>query len=141
MGKHPIRLLSKEQSEQLHKLAERARASLSDFSGVEVEYDVIGLQMLDEWIDRHMRQFPKPTKEMATIWGAFLGEVFIERLNGAWVVAHTQGKSRLGVLCPRERRGMVFVDVMEQVRRRIREGMEASLAFFYTTKAIEIKGG
>ncbi len=141
MGEHPIRLLSKEQSEQLRKLAERARLSLSRFSGVDVEYDVIGLQMLDEWIERHVRQFPQPGKEMVTLWGAFLGEVFVRRLNGAWVVAHIKGGQRLGVLCPREGRGMVFVDVMAQVRQRVKEGMEASLAFFYTTKAIDIKSG
>ncbi len=141
MADRPIRLLSKAQSEQLHNLAERARLSLSQFSGIEVNYDVIGLQMLDEWIDRHMRQFPVPGKEMMTLWSAFLGEVFIRRLNGAWVIGQMKGGRRLGVLCPRPERGMVFVDVMGQVRKRIKEGMEASLAFFYTTKAIEIKGG
>ncbi|MBN1873461.1 MAG: hypothetical protein JXA33_04460 [Anaerolineae bacterium] len=141
MAKRPIQFVPPKQARQLTELAERARLSLSRFAGVDVEYNAVGLQLLDEWVDRHLRQFPKPSGEIITVWGAFLGETFRRRFNGEWVVNASSGKSRLGVLCPKEEQGRVFVDVMDQMQRRIREGMSESLAFYYTIKGVEIKSG
>ncbi len=141
MAKHPFQFIPPRQARQLTELAERARLSLSRFAGVDVEYNAVGLQLLDEWIDRHLRQFPKPSKEIVTVWGAFLGETFRRRFNGEWAVNTSGGKPKLGVLCPKQDRGLVFVDVMDQMQRRIREGMSESLAFYYTIKGVEIKSG
>lgn len=140
MSQSPIKFIPPNQSNQLTELAERARVSLSRFAGLEVEYNAIGLQMLDEWIDRHLRQFPEPSPEIVMVWGAFLGETFRRRFNGAWGVQSAGRKPQLGVICPRdEDDGIVFTDVMDQMQRRIKTGMNESLAFYYTLKGVEIK--
>ena len=141
MAKRSINFLPSAQVRQMQKLAERARVSLSRFAGVEVEYNAVGLQLLDEWIDRHVRQFPEPSSDVLTIWGAFLGEVFRDRYNGEWAVDSSQRKPRLGILCPKPEKGLVFVDIMEQMKRRVKEGMAESLTYYYTLKGIEIKTG
>ena len=142
MAKRSVHFLPKPQIEQMETLSERARQSLVRFANVEVAYNAIGLQLLDEWVDRHVRQFPSPNKRIMTIWGAFLGEVFRQRFNGDWAVEKFRGGSRLGILCPRDNAdGLIFVPVMEQIHQRIKEGMRASLSFYYTSKAIEIKSG
>ncbi len=140
MPKRSVHFLPKTQVEQMEALAARAHKSLARFANVEVEYDAIGLQLLDEWIDRHVRQFPSPNKRIMTIWGAFLGEVFRRRFNGDWAIEKHRQKTRLGILCPKDNsEGLLFVPVMEQVHERIKEGMQASLSFYYTTRGIEIK--
>lgn len=140
MKKRPIQFIPPKQSHQLTELAERARMSLSRFAGLDVEYNAIGLQMLDEWIDRHLKQFPKPSNEIIMVWGAFLGETFRRRFNGEWGINTSSRKPRLGVICPRESTGLLFIDVMDQMQRRIRNGMSESLAFYYTIRGVEIKG-
>ncbi len=74
-----------------------------------------------------------------TLWGAFLGEVFRQRYNGEWAVDSSQRKPRLGILCPKESKGLVFVDIMDQIQRRVKEGMSESLIYYYTMKGIEVK--
>lgn len=142
MAKRSVHFIPQTQVGQMQDLAERAQKSLSRFAKIEVQYNAIGLQLLDEWIDRHVRQFPTPNKRIMTIWGAFLGEVFRERFNGEWAVEKVQRETRLGVLCPKgSGDGLFFVPVMDQIHQRVKEGMQESLTFFYTMKGIEIKGG
>lgn len=142
MAKRSVHFLPEPQTEQMGDLSERARQSLARFARVEVTYNAIGLQLLDEWIDRHVRQFPSPNKRVMTIWGAFLGEVFRRRFNGDWAVEQERGSTRLGILCPQDSGdGLIFVPVMEQIHQRVKEGMRASLALYYTNKGIEIKSG
>ncbi|MBN1260948.1 MAG: hypothetical protein JXB35_09735 [Anaerolineae bacterium] len=139
MVKQTISFLPPMQARQLTELAERARISLGRFASVDVSYDVNGLQLLDEWVDRHLRQFPSPSKDILTIWGAFLGEVFRRRFHGEWAIDQGKRQPRLGVICPKETRGLIFVDVMEQIQRRTHAGMAESLSWYYSMKAIEIK--
>ncbi len=139
MPKTSFQFLPSERTQKMQELAKRARLSLSRFANSDVQYDAVGLQLLDEWIDRHIRQFPKPNQRIQTIWGAFLGEVFRERFNGAWALDKSQRKPRLGVLCPREHSGLLFIPVMEQVQHRVQDGMQASLTLYYTMKGIELK--
>lgn len=139
MDKQSVQLLSPPQVMQLTELAERARLGLSRFSGAPVEYNVNGLQLLDEWIDRHLRQFPQPSPQIITVWGAFLGVVFCKRFHGEWGIEKAQRKAKLGIRCPKEDNSFVFVDVMEQIERRIKGGMEESLAYYYTMKGVEIR--
>ena len=117
MAKRPIQFVPPKQARQLTELAERARLSLSRFAGVDVEYNAVGLQLLDEWVDRHLRQFPKPSGEIITIWGAFLGETFRRRFNGEWAVVTATGKPHLGVLCPKDEQGRVMLDSRQEKRR------------------------
>ncbi|MEA3308513.1 MAG: hypothetical protein U9Q70_03250 [Chloroflexota bacterium] len=123
----------------MEQLAERARLSLNRFAGVEAEYNASGIQLLDEWIDRHTRQFPHPNRTLLTLWGAFLGQVFRQRYSGDWAVDKSTKKPQLGLLCPRAEHGVLFLDVMAQVERRIERGMQESLTFYYTLKGIELK--
>ena len=141
MMQHPINFIPPQQSRQLTDLAERARVSLTRFAGIDVEYNAIGLQLLDEWIDRHLKQFPEPSKEIVMVWGAFLGETFRRRFNGEWGINTAGRKPHLGVICPKDDQGVLFTDVMHQMQRRIKNGMNESLAFYYTIKGVEIKGG
>jgi hypothetical protein len=139
MTKRSVHLISSQKSQQLVELAQQARASLSRYAGVNVDYNAVGLQMLDEWIERHMRQFPTPSSSMRTVWGAFLGETFRRRYHGQWGIEDARRRPRLGVICPREAEDPIFVDVMDQVSRRVRNGMSESLAFYYTIKGVEIR--
>ncbi|MBN1249713.1 MAG: hypothetical protein JXC32_18770, partial [Anaerolineae bacterium] len=74
--KHAIQFVPPQRSRQLTDLADRGKVSLSRYAGTDVEYNAIGLQLLDEWIDRHLQQFPSPSSEIRIVWGAFLGEAF-----------------------------------------------------------------
>ncbi len=139
MAKETLQFLPPTQARQLTELADRARLSLSRFTSTKVEFDAVGLQLLDEWIDRHIRQFPEPSRDIITVWGAFLGEVFRRRFHGEWAIDNSQRKPRLGVICPREQRGLLFVDVMDQIQRRIKNDMQDSLAFYYAEKGVEIR--
>jgi hypothetical protein len=139
MPKRTVQFIPPQRSQQLTELADRARVSLSRYAGITVEYNAVGLQTLDEWIERHIRQFPNPSPEIRTVWGAFLGETFRRRHGGQWGIENTIRRPRLGIVCPRDDRNLVFVDVMDQVVRRIHSGMNQSLAFYYTIKGVEIK--
>ena len=139
MPKRTVQFIPPHQSKQLTELADRARLSLSRYAGIGVEYNAVGLQTLDEWIERHIRQFPSPSTEIRTVWGAFLGETFRRRHGGQWGVENTSKRPRLGIVCRRGDQDLLFVDVMDQVGRRIHDGMNESLAFYYTIKGVEIK--
>ena len=59
-----VEFLTKQQVQQLSDMAEQARDALGRFAGYQVAYDQSALQLLDQWIDRHMRRFPQPTQTM-----------------------------------------------------------------------------
>ena len=139
MTKQSIRFIPPQQSRQLTEFAERARLSLERFARAEVDFDAIGLQMLDEWIDRHLKQFPNPSAQIKMIWGAFLGETFRRRYNGQWAASQTDTKAYLGVLCPKSDMGLIYIDIVNQIDRRLKNGMSESLAYYYTIKGVDIK--
>ncbi len=138
MAKRSIQFIPPQRSGQLTQLADQARVSLSRYADIDVDYNAVGLQTLDEWIDRHLRQFPSPSSKIQTIWGAFLGETFRRRFEGQWSIDHSGQRPRLGIICSRNGNGLVFIDVMDQVNRRVKSGMNESLAFYYTIKGVEI---
>jgi len=122
------------------EIAEQAQAGLSRFAGRAVAYDATVLQLLDEWIDHHMRLFPCPSQKMRLYWTSLLGEVFRRRHEGEWVIQEQDdGTRKLGVLCPVASGGFHVVEVSDQINRRIANGISASLAYFYTTKSIELR--
>lgn len=138
--KKTVKFLSPEQIRYLAETAEQARTAVSHFAGYEVGYDAVALQLLDEWIDRHLRQFPRPSPRIRLLWVSFLGEMFRRRHGGEWVIAEGgERKGELAVLCPGEGCGVREVDVSGQVGRRITEGISASLAYFYAMTSIELK--
>ena len=133
------KFLAPEQAHYLAEMAERARAGLSRFVGYEVDYETTALQLLDEWIDRHLRQFPNTSQGMCSLWISFLGEMFHRRHGGEWVFQERDKGKGLAVLCPTEGGGLYTVDVSGQVNRRIAHGISASLAYFYTITCIKLK--
>ncbi|MEA3340468.1 MAG: hypothetical protein U9R15_10930 [Chloroflexota bacterium] len=128
-----------EQIRQMVEMAEQARKALGDYVGYEVTYDSIALQLLDEWIERHLRQFSQPSKKMRLLWISFLGEVFRRRHWGEWVIQEHDARKGLAVLCPKEDGGRYVVDISGQVSRRITQGISASLTYFYAVTSIELK--
>jgi len=136
-----VRFLAPEQAHYLAEMAERARAGLSRFVGYEADYSATALQLLDEWIDRHLRQFPNPSQGMRSLWISFLGEMFRRHHRGEWIFQEQDKGKGLAVLCPTESGGLYAVDVSGQVNRRIAHGMSASLAYFYTVTCIKLKAG
>jgi hypothetical protein len=138
--KRETRFLSPEQIRYLAEMAEQARAALARFSRQDVGYDATALQLLDEWIDRHMRQFPDPSQRMRLLWVSFLGEMFRRRHGGEWVVEEGgANRGELALLCPAEDGSVRKIDVSGQVGRRIAEGMSASLAYSYAIASIELR--
>jgi len=137
MMEESVSFLSPDQARYLVEVAEEAHAGLGRFVGHEVAYDPIALQLLDEWIERHVRQSPSPSQSTRLLWVSFLGEVFRRRHEGEWVLWGRD--QRLAVLCPTEGGAPYTVDVSGQVGRRIAEGMSASLTLFYATTSVELK--
>jgi hypothetical protein len=138
MPSSDVQFLTAEQARFLVEVAEQARARLSRFAGYDVTYDATALQLLDEWIERTLKQSPHPSQEMQTLWLAFLGEAFRRRFEGEWVV-HQDGGRTLAILCPAADGGLRMVEVAQRVRQRIREGFSASLALFYLSESILLK--
>ncbi|MDF1513057.1 MAG: hypothetical protein P1S60_04540 [Anaerolineae bacterium] len=139
MAKQSVQFITTPQSRQLTEFAEKARASLERLAGAEVDFDAIGLQMLDEWIERHLKQFPQPSPEITMIWGAFLGETLRRKFDGQWAVNKSSDKVYLGILCSRSHSGLYYIDVMRQVELRLKKGMSESLAYYYAIKGVDLK--
>ena len=137
MMEESVEFLTPDQARYLVEVAEEARVGLSRFVGYGVAYDSVALQLLDEWIDRHLHQFPYPSQSTRLLWVSFLGEMFRRYHEGEWVL--WKRDHRLAVLCPTEGGDPYAVDVSGQVGRRITEGISASLALFYTTTRVELK--
>jgi len=131
-----IGILNDDKARSLKAVAEQAQTALARFAGHQVGYDPTALQALDEWIDRHLRQFPDPSRRMRLLWTAFLGEVLRQRHGGDWAL---QPGGQLAVAYPRSDGDYRVVAVSAQVERRIEEGISASLAYFYAMTTIELK--
>ncbi|OQY24666.1 MAG: hypothetical protein DRI77_02580 [Chloroflexi bacterium] len=136
-----MKLLTSGQIRQLVEMAEQTREALSSYVGYAAAYNSTALQLLDEWIERHLRQFPQPSQKMRLLWASFVGEVFRRHNGGEWIIQERGAGGGLAMLCPTEGGGQYAVDVMGQVNRRITQGMAASLAFFYAITSIELKTG
>lgn len=139
--KESFKFLSPEQIRYLSEMAEQARAALSRFAGYEVFYDSTSLQLLDEWVDRHLRQFPEPSQRIRLLWVSFLGEMFRRHHGGEWALRGQSKESGLILLCPTESSGVYTADVSSQVGHRVAEGMSASLAYYFAITSIELKAG
>jgi len=135
-----VKLLASEQIRHLVEMAEQARVALSQYVGYEVAYDSVSVQLLDEWIDRHLRQFQRPSQKMRLLWTSFLGEMFRRHHGGEWVLQERdKGGGELVLLCSSEGGELYPVNVSEQIDRRIAHGMSSSLTYFYTVTTIELK--
>lgn len=132
-----MKVLTPEQAHDLIQMAEKARESLSDFAGHEIEYEANALHFLDEWVDRYLQQQPNPSQKIRLLWATFLGEMFRRHHQGWWVLQETG----LAILCPLGNGDRHVVDVIGQVDLRIEHGMAESLAYFYNVTRINLKMG
>ncbi len=125
----------------LQRTATQALQVLERFSSGTVEYGPVALQLLDEWIDRLGRRASLPTATWALVI-AFLGQTFLHRHGGYWATQVQRQKQHLGVICPVAGTGdaMRFIDIAGQVNRRLAHGISDSLAFFYLSTSVDLKG-
>ncbi len=129
-----VQFLSAEQARQMVELAEQTRAGLARFAGHSVGYEPTSLQLLDEWIDRESA----PNKALRLMWGAFLGELFRRHHGGEWIISQDESR-QLAILCPTERGGVYQINVIDQINRRIAQGMLEPLTLFYVREAAALR--
>ena len=120
----------------LQRTATQALQVLERFSSGTVEYGPVALQLLDEWIDRLGRRASLPTATWALVIA------FLHRHGGYWATQVQRQKQHLGVICPVAGTGdaMRFIDIAGQVNRRLAHGISDSLAFFYLSTSVDLKG-
>jgi hypothetical protein len=133
--------LPPERSLYMQRAASHAVETLKRLSTGTVEYGPISLQLLDEWIDRVARRGPLPgTARVLVI--AFLGQTFLHKHGGYWAVQRRGQTQSLGVVCPvaGSEKAMRFIDIVDQVNRRLAHGIRESLTFFYLTTSVDLQG-
>ncbi len=130
-----VTLLSEEQVQDLAALSERAREDLSRFARQEIAFDVEAVQLLDEWIEAHLRDTSDLSLQTRLLWTSLLGEMFRRRHEGWWALRD----GKLVIVCPIEGGDWRLVAVREQIDRRIEAGMSESLTYFYNVTRIELK--
>jgi hypothetical protein len=130
--------LLSERSIYMQRAAAQTIQVLERFSGGPVEYGPTALQLLDEWIDR-VRPLSGAARVLAI---ALLGQTFIHRHGGYWATRVRGKRQNLGVVCPVAGSGGAthFIDVADQVGRRLAQGISASLTFFYLTTSVNLQG-
>jgi len=133
-----VRHLTSKQRKQITQMAEQARAALSRFAGREIAYNPSALQLLDEWVDRHLKQFPDPSRKIRLLWASFLGEILRRHHEGRWVMLGN-GRAELTVSCLTGSGQTHNVNVSSLVDQRVEQGMAAALSYAYTMTAIELK--
>jgi len=131
--------LSPERSRYMAQAAVQCYKMLERFSGGPVASGQEGIQLLDEWIDRMTRKAPLSAQARVQVI-AFLGQTFLGRHGGYWAMQIRDKKPTLGVVCPVVIPGgdQRFIDISDQVQRRLNHGMAESLAFFYLTTGMEL---
>jgi len=112
---------------------------LERFSGSYIEYVPTSLQLLDEWIDRMGRQGALPSAARVLVI-AFIGQMFLHRHGGHWATQTRNQKQNLGVVCPVAGPGdeMRFIDIADQISRRLALGISESLTFFYMLASVDL---
>jgi hypothetical protein len=134
--------LPPERSLYMQRAAAQAIQMLERFSGSQIEYIPTSLQLLDEWIDRMGRGGALPSAARVLVI-AFLGQMFLHRHGGYWATQMQNQKQNLGVVCPvagPEENISRFINVAEQISRRLALGISESLTFFYLTTSVDLKG-
>lgn len=133
--------LPPERSIYMQRAAAQAAKALERFSSGPIEYGPTELQLLDEWIDRMGRSGPLPSAARVLVV-AFLGQTFLHRHGGYWVVQTRGRRQNLGVVCPVAGPGDTtrFIGIADQVNRRLAHGISDSLAFFYLTTSVDLQG-
>jgi len=135
---HP---LPKDRAAYMQKAAYKFYQILVEFSDGPVEVGPVALQLLDEWLDRQTRQFPLSNANRALAI-AFLGQIFLARHGGYWAIRISDRRQNLGVVCPvaEPQKPGRFVDVSDQIGRRLEHGIAESLTFFYLTTSVDLQG-
>jgi len=136
-----IEPLSPERCLYLQRAAAQALQVLRRFGGEPIDFDPATLQLLDEWIDRMGRRGPLPAAARVLVI-AFLGHTFLSRHGGYWAIRRQGLRQSLGVVCPVAGsldRGH-FIDVVEQVSRRLLHGIRDSCTFYYLSASVDLQG-
>jgi hypothetical protein len=135
------RPLPPERSLYMQRAASQAAEALGRLSSGPVEYGPISLQLLDEWIDRVARRGPLPSA-VRVLAIAFLGQTFLHKHGGYWAIQSRDQAQNLGVVCPvaGSEKAVRFIDIVDQVNRRLAHGIMESLAFFYLTISVDLQG-
>lgn len=139
VSKATVEPLPPERSIYMQRAAAQAMQMLESFSGGPVEYGATALQLLDEWIDRMVRQGPLSHAARVQVI-AFLGQTFLDRHGGYWATQMQDQQPGLGVVCPVAGAGddTRFIDVADQVQRRLAHGISDSLSFFYLIRSVDL---
>jgi hypothetical protein len=135
-------LLSPERSFYLQQAAAETLELLQRFSGHDIKYGPTALQLLDEWIERLARRNALSPKTRGLIL-AFVGHTFLNRHGGYWATTDLGGHQVLGVVCPVVGSGgeTRFINIAEQVHRRLANGIRDSLALSFLQISVELKSG
>jgi hypothetical protein len=125
----------------MQRAASQATDALKRLTSGPVEYGPISLQLLDEWIDRLARAGPLPGAARVLVI-AFLGQTFLHKHGGYWAVQRRDQVQNLGVVCPivGSEKSMRFIDIVDQVNRRLAHGIRESVTFFYLTTSVDLQG-
>ncbi|TET50317.1 MAG: hypothetical protein E3J64_08380 [Anaerolineales bacterium] len=133
-------ILGPDQVRYLEETAEKAREALSRFADCDVAYGSGAVELLDEWIERHLERSPDPSAELRLTWTSLLGEVIRRRFGGRWILQRARDDRTLAVQCESDGGYPRTIDLSGQLSRRIADGMSASLAYFYAATGIELMG-
>ena len=79
-------VLGPDQVQYLEETAEKARQGLCRFADHDVAYGSGAIELLDEWIERHLEQSPEPSDQLRLTWTSLLGEVIRQRFDGRWIL-------------------------------------------------------
>jgi hypothetical protein len=125
----------------LQQAAAQTVALLQRFSGNDIDFGPIALQVLDEWIDRLQRKSPVSPATRALII-AYLGQTFRHRHGGHWAIGMRGQQQLLGVVCPiaGPEEQTQFINLVEPVNRRLAGGIQDSLTLFYLITSIDLQG-
>lgn len=138
----PLRYATPQQAEEMARMAEQMRTTLSRLAGSEVGYDATALQLLDEWIERAVQRTPAPSYRSRLTWASFLGEVLRRQYNGRWCIAAMEGRGDTPALsCPTAEGALVTIDIMGEVERRLAEGIASPLALRAIALRITLQSG
>ncbi len=117
-------------SEGLREAAEFTAADAARTLGIRLDFTRESLKTLDDAIDRFVDPSSPLIGVMVMSYGAYLGEVVVRTLGGRW-----RPSSSLDDVAIVEIGRVAEVYPMRRVAKRIQEGSENSLDFWYETIA------
>jgi len=106
--------------------------------GVELDYSPDSLRAVDDLIERFHAERLTPDQVGETLFGfgCYVGEVFVRTVGGRWRLAEdTPMRGFAGVQLVIEIPGVRYVNPIGKVFKRLENGREDALPYFYTVFA------